>query len=84
MRHHGETQCAEMRSELEFCATAQPSPSGHLVKQRESDSIAEETESSSRKPFFPRIDWTSLDKAPHKAAEESSVVMARRSRKQTV
>ena len=33
---------------------------------------------------FPRKDWTSLDKAPHKAAEEISVVMARRSQKQTV
>ena len=31
---------------------------------------------------FPREDWTSLDKAPHNAAEESSVVMARRSQKQ--
>ena len=51
MRYHVETQCVEMRSELKFFATAQPSPSGHLVKQRESDSVDEETESSLPKPF---------------------------------
>ena len=70
-------------SELKFCATAQPSPSGDFVKQRESDSVVQETASSLSKPFS-RKDWTSLDKAPHKAAEESSVVMARRSQRQAV
>ena len=78
--HNSWTCVTTLRRSVSRCRLSRSSAQQHshpLV----ADSIVKQTESSLPKPF-PREDWTSLDKAPHKAAEESSVVMARRSQKE--
>ena len=77
-------RCVEMRSDLNFCATTQPSPSGHIWSGSANQTQLLKKRNLRCRGRFPCKDWRSLDKAPHKAAEESSVVTARTSQKQTV
>ena len=77
------TQSAELRSELKFYATAPSSLDGHLVKQRESDSVTEEKEVRCRGRFLREVERVSIRRRT-RPLERAATVMARSSQKQSV
>ena len=78
-----ETQSAELRSGLKFCAAAPSSLDGHLFEQRESDSVTQEKEIRCRGHFLRELERVSMRRRT-RPLDRAATVMARRLQKQPV